>query len=574
VKLTRRSIVGAVLSALVAALALANVSAAQAVVAGSISGSVTVPAGYDVRAVRVIATTAGLHPSPGAPAASTMTAPDGTFTLTNLPAGSYNVGFATYWSDMNPCSVNRDRWWTSPGVASGTCNYSDPNGTLTGAGAVTVSDGATTDLGSTPLLTEFPVRTYSGRLVAPPGHTAAGLQAELWIADEGAWYLPGGYYRLTSVPVQTLTASGEFSLSTINPPWSQYAIRFVDQPANGYTCSFANGGLTADTTGSGGADFGAGSIGLLKVPSSPGENDDLGTHQLAFELGYSSGGVTVTGSPEWGRTLTAQSTVVWSDPSVGTGFQWYRNGVAIDGATGPSYVLNTMDDGWEAAISARAVPLGAWAYNDSPIESPPLTVENTTPYNVAAPKVGGTAQVGRVLTASTGSWRPTAANFSYSYRWFRGTSPVPGATAATYAVAPLDLGSRLSVEVTASRPPDCPLCSPWFTGPGMARSGAAPAVKAGVIASSWITKWPTKATKARVGQRSRLSPLRLSAAGRTQQLRATYQWYVGGKRVKGATSATFKIKKGYRHRPVLVRVTISKAGYTPRTKAVAFGKAR
>ncbi len=76
-----------------------------------------------------------------------------------------------------------------------------------------------------------------------------------------------------------------------------------------------------------------------------------------------------------------------------------------------------------------------------------------TPISVSPPTISGTAQVGRQLVASSGSWanRPTA----YAYRWSRcdstGTScaPIPGATGATYTVASGDTGSTIRVVVTA-----------------------------------------------------------------------------------------------------------------------------
>jgi len=76
-----------------------------------------------------------------------------------------------------------------------------------------------------------------------------------------------------------------------------------------------------------------------------------------------------------------------------------------------------------------------------------------TPISVSPPSITGTVQVGRALVASSGSWanRPTA----YGYRWSRCDSTgvacvtIPGATAATYAVASNDTGSTLRVAVTA-----------------------------------------------------------------------------------------------------------------------------
>src|SRR5205814_7387977 len=76
------------------------------------------------------------------------------------------------------------------------------------------------------------------------------------------------------------------------------------------------------------------------------------------------------------------------------------------------------------------------------------------PANRKLPKVSGTAEMGRQLTASTGSWsnEPT----SYAYEWLRcnssgaACSPIAGAASSTYLVVERDVGSRLRVRVVAS----------------------------------------------------------------------------------------------------------------------------
>jgi subtilisin family serine protease len=79
-----------------------------------------------------------------------------------------------------------------------------------------------------------------------------------------------------------------------------------------------------------------------------------------------------------------------------------------------------------------------------PAPSPPV---NSTP-----PTVSGTAQVGQVLTASTGSWQNSPT--SYAYVWRRcvpgGACSSTGGTSSSYTVASADLGDVLIVTVTAA----------------------------------------------------------------------------------------------------------------------------
>jgi hypothetical protein len=74
--------------------------------------------------------------------------------------------------------------------------------------------------------------------------------------------------------------------------------------------------------------------------------------------------------------------------------------------------------------------------------------------SVAPPTITGTATQAQTLTASAGDW--SGAPSQYAYQWSRCDSTattcadIPGATAATYTVAPEDSGSVLRATVVAS----------------------------------------------------------------------------------------------------------------------------
>jgi hypothetical protein len=67
-------------------------------------------------------------------------------------------------------------------------------------------------------------------------------------------------------------------------------------------------------------------------------------------------------------------------------------------------------------------------------------------HSVTWPKVTGTAAVGRVLTAQTGTWNPTPT--SVTVQWFCDGVAIPGATGTRYTVVEADYAHRISASVT------------------------------------------------------------------------------------------------------------------------------
>ena len=101
-------------------------------------------------------------------------------------------------------------------------------------------------------------------------------------------------------------------------------------------------------------------------------------------------------------------------------------------------------------VGARVVPADAAALARIVVAS---ARPKLAPVVVAQPTVTGTPQQGQTLTASNGTWGNTIAGFAYQWQRCDATgtcADVPGATAATYAVQPDDVGSTLRIEVTGS----------------------------------------------------------------------------------------------------------------------------
>lgn len=141
-------------------------------------------------------------------------------------------------------------------------------------------------------------------------------------------------------------------------------------------------------------------------------------------------------------------------------YQWRRCNTAgqncsdVAGATHTTYTVASADLGATlvAAVTAKNAAGSATATSAA---TPVVVLAGSAPAASAPPLVTGTAQVGQTLSATSGSWT-SAGSLSYAYQWQRCDAALTscvtlaGATSATYAVVPADVGARIRVAVTAT----------------------------------------------------------------------------------------------------------------------------
>lgn len=70
------------------------------------------------------------------------------------------------------------------------------------------------------------------------------------------------------------------------------------------------------------------------------------------------------------------------------------------------------------------------------------------PTATAAPRVTGTAEFGRTLRATAGTWNQTG--LTYAYRWLRDGQAIAGQNTAALVLRRADIGKRITVRVTAT----------------------------------------------------------------------------------------------------------------------------
>jgi hypothetical protein len=163
---------------------------------------------------------------------------------------------------------------------------------------------------------------------------------------------------------------------------------------------------------------------------------------------------TVSGTPEVGQTLTA-APGTWSNAPTAFAYSWQRCDSAganctDTGSTGLTYTVTAADTGTTLRVEVTATnafgPTRATSSVTVPVAGPPAAS--------APPAISGSASVGGVLTATTGTWAGSPTSFAY--QWQRcdaaglSCTAIDGATASAYTVDAADSGSTLRVAVTAS----------------------------------------------------------------------------------------------------------------------------
>ena len=177
---------------------------------------------------------------------------------------------------------------------------------------------------------------------------------------------------------------------------------------------------------------------------------------------------------------------------------------------------------------------------EAPEPSPEPTVLSPTP----RPTISGTARYGHTLVADPGVWGP--GEVALRYRWYRSGAAISGATDPSYQLAVADVGHRLQVRVTGSKP-GFPSVSKY--------SSQTPVIAAAGLTS---TPKPTINGTAQVGQALTVD----SGTWGPGTVTLSYRWYRSGTPISGADHATYTPVAADVDETIKVRVTGSKSGYT------------
>jgi hypothetical protein len=247
----------------------------------------------------------------------------------------------------------------------------------------------------------------------------------------------------------------------------------------------------------------------------------------------SVGQVTVSGSVQVGKTLTAGVTGVPSDGTVA--YQWNVNGAVV--ATGGTYLIPATAVGQALTVTATVTEGG----NSVSLTSGQITIAPGTITGVAAPRVTGAVRVGARVVAYPGTW--SVPGTTYTYQWLANGAVVSGATGAAYIIPASLVGKQLSVHVVAH-------ASGYNAA---ARNSAALVVGKGILV---LKVRPALSGTPVVGHR-----LAVTTGVWNPAAAIKIQWYANGRPVARATGTSLLLPAALRGQVISVTVTASKAGY-------------
>ncbi|WP_314261593.1 Ig-like domain-containing protein, partial [Cardiobacterium hominis] len=164
------------------------------------------------------------------------------------------------------------------------------------------------------------------------------------------------------------------------------------------------------------------------------------------------GRAVITGDAKVGQTLGADINDPDGVPATGVKYQWMANGVAIAGATGPTYTLSAADKGKIISLNISytdnqgnseniSTPPTAKVADGIPTPQPPQPGQNH-PGSVA---ISGNAKVGEKLTADVHD-DDQFDEAKVKYQWQRDGKPITGANGKTYTLTADDEGHKISVK--------------------------------------------------------------------------------------------------------------------------------
>jgi hypothetical protein len=258
------------------------------------------------------------------------------------------------------------------------------------------------------------------------------------------------------------------------------------------------------------------------------------------------GALSVVGTLQVGQTLSASALTYSTSagPASPTlSYVWYRNAVAIAGATLATYALVAADFGTKLSVRVTASELGFLPHVVTSPQTATTVVKGYLFGDLSLPVV--TKSPTLLLTAALPPTSILDSGIALAYQWLRDGVAIPLATAATFQLTVADYGKNISVRVTVSK---LNYVSVVLT---------AVASNYSVVASGALTATGT----AQVGLTLSATSLTYSTSAGPISPTPTYQWLRNGVVLAGATTSTYVLVAADFGTKLSVRVTATEPGF-------------
>ena len=161
------------------------------------------------------------------------------------------------------------------------------------------------------------------------------------------------------------------------------------------------------------------------------------------------GSIAIVGTPNQGSVLSVNSSELSDIDGLGTfAFQWFSDGVAIDGETDTSIIL--MQSEVDKAVSVSISYTDDYGTFESVTSVETSKIINVNDDPIGSVIINGTAKEDQVLSIDVSGLSDPDGLGAFSYQWIRDGSAVEGARSETYTLEQADVGSELSARVSYS----------------------------------------------------------------------------------------------------------------------------
>ncbi|CEK10328.1 hypothetical protein [Legionella hackeliae] len=216
-----------------------------------------------------------------------------------------------------------------------------------------------------------------------------------------------------------------------------------------YVDDIAIGGATAEKYTLKQGDVGKAVTVKVSYLDAYGTEEDLNSNSTGAVANVNdtpSGAVMISGALQENATLTAGVDLTDTDGLGAYSFQWYADGVAIDGATGIDYVLSQANVGKNISVGVSYVD--AYGAAESVYSSYTDAVSNVNNNPTGSVGIAGYLLESATVSADTSTLADNDGLGSYSYQWYADGVAIDSAVSANYSLSAADVGKALSVQIT------------------------------------------------------------------------------------------------------------------------------